>query len=61
MESAVQSPVATSTFTCRVFLPDERSLGEQPAYLESAPGSEAIDVSDPMMVEANTSPQPEAV
>ena len=50
-------------FTCRVFLPDERSLGEQPAYLESAPGEvkRLMSPISPMMVEANTSPQPEAV
>ena len=49
--------------TWRVFLPLERSLGEQPAYLDKAPGEVNLVMSpiSPMMVEAMTTPQPEAV
>ena len=50
-------------FTCLTFLPDDLSLGEHPAYLESAPGEwkRAMSPISPTMVEARTTPQPEAV
>src|SRR3989338_4952705 len=50
-------------FTCLTFLPLDLSLGEQPAYLDKAPGevNRLMSPISPMMVEANTSPQPLAV